>query len=191
MGRLIQGRGINDMRGLCKKNGKSEPWYQAWVGMLQRCYCEKHHIRRPTYIGCSVCDEWLTLSKFKLWYDENYVDGFQLDKDLLVEGNKIYGPDSCMYVSRELNNLFLEGRPTKQELPTGVHYCFERNKYVAKATQFAKSVNLGRYDTPEEAHEVYKESKRLYVLDVIEKQRGIDSDRILDTLFERYKENES
>ena len=91
---LVYGVGINDMpRGFCSyyKNGKQivEHFYKTWKNSLERCYSFKYQENNPTYKGCSVCEEWLTLSNFKEWYDKQYyVKGFQLDKDIIKAGNK-------------------------------------------------------------------------------------------------------
>lgn len=58
---------------------------------------------KPTYEGCTVCDEWLYFSNFKKWFDENYIEGFQLDKDIIIRGNKVYSPQTCCFVPKEIN----------------------------------------------------------------------------------------
>lgn len=77
--------------------------YTVWVGMISRCYNEGRHKTHPTYIGCSVCDEWLYYPNFKVWFDDNYIEGYELDKDIKVKGNKIYSPETCMFVSKAEN----------------------------------------------------------------------------------------
>lgn len=107
-------------RGACKVGGKHLKYYRVWVSMLRRCYSEKYHLSMPTYIGCSVCDEWKTLSVFKKWHDANYVKGFHLDKDLLVEGNKVYSPETCIYASPTINVLLTDHRRARGKYPQGV-----------------------------------------------------------------------
>ena len=68
-----------------------------WHNMYDRCYSKRYHDRSPQYIGCSMCDDWLDdQATFKEWARENYytIDDEQidLDKDILVKGNKIYSP---------------------------------------------------------------------------------------------------
>ena len=45
---------------------------ERWYGMLRRCYDTKYQARQPSYIGCSVSEEWLNFQTFAKWYDENY-----------------------------------------------------------------------------------------------------------------------
>ena len=63
---------------------------KAWYAMLNRCYNPLSN-RAAAYKNCSVCDEWLTFSNFKRWFDEHHVEGYELDKDILVKGNRVYG----------------------------------------------------------------------------------------------------
>ena len=69
--------------------------YVAWDAMLQRCYDDKLHKRHPSYKDCTVCEEWLNFQNFAKWFNDNNIDGCQLDKDLLIKGNKIYSPETC------------------------------------------------------------------------------------------------
>ena len=77
--------------------------YRKWSDMLMRCYSEKYLSKYPTYKGCTVCESWLDFQVFAKWAEANWVDDFDLDKDILVSGNKEYSPDKCMFVSREDN----------------------------------------------------------------------------------------
>lgn len=76
--------------------------YSCWLSMLQRCYDQKYQKISPTYIGCSVFEEWQDYQNFASWHEENHPnDGklYHLDKDIIVDGNKLYGPNTCKFVS--------------------------------------------------------------------------------------------
>lgn len=93
-----------------KVNRKNTPQYNAWQNMLRRCYDESYQEKHPTYIGCEVVEEWHNFQNFAKWYDENYyeIEGqiMDLDKDILVIGNKIYSPETCLFVPQSINKLF-------------------------------------------------------------------------------------
>ena len=81
---------------------KDKKPHQTWRNMLRRCHCEKTHLERPTYVDCSTVKEWHNFQTFCEWYYVNHPkDGgeYHLDKDMIVEGNKVYGPDTCSFVS--------------------------------------------------------------------------------------------
>lgn len=77
--------------------------YDAWNHMMYRCYSEKAKVTHPTYKDCFVCEEWHNFSAFYAWYTENYIDGYELDKDIKIKGNKIYSPNTCTFVSPREN----------------------------------------------------------------------------------------
>ena len=114
------GVGINDLAEPVYKNGNNLKFYNIWNAMLQRCYSDKYQAKNPTYVGCSVCDEWLLLSTFKIWFDANYRDGMELDKDILITGNKVYGPAACRFVPHHINRLLTDSGAIRGDYPLGV-----------------------------------------------------------------------
>ena len=98
---------VGDGKYKTKENYKRAKSYQAWINMLRRCYCAKHQEKNPSYIGCSVSPEWFNYQNFAKWYEENHPsDGkeYEIDKDIKVDGNKVYGPDMCKFVSHSRNS---------------------------------------------------------------------------------------
>jgi hypothetical protein len=77
--------------------------YYLWAAMLGRCYDKKCHENYSTYIDCTVTPEWHNFQNFAKWCEDNYIEGYHLDKDIKVEGNRVYGPDTCMFVSPQEN----------------------------------------------------------------------------------------
>ena len=106
---LVCGVGINDCPGWGSTKNRDTYEYRVYHtghDMLNRCYNKKRLERYPTYIGCSVCERWLTLSNFaedikSLPNYDLWVQGINnvLDKDIRVPGNKEYSPKTCMFVT--------------------------------------------------------------------------------------------
>lgn len=164
--------------------GKLLPFYRTWFSMLNRCYNEKYQSKEPTYKGCSVCDNWLTLSNFKKWYDDNYyeINGEQmeLDKDILFKGNKIYSPETCIFVPKSINGMFSKNKRV-EGLPMGVHRkCsgFEVNPMTAKGR-----VYLGVFKTLEEAFQAYKQTREEYIKHVADQYKDRIPQKLYDALF--------
>lgn len=154
-----------------KENSEDTPQYMTWVGMLQRCYDEKIHKKHPTYKECSVCEEWHNFQTFSKWYDENYyeIDGerMNLDKDILIKGNKFYSHDTCVFVPQRINLLFVKNDAIRSKLPIGVHFEKQTNRYKAQCkVGKGKMKNLGRYNSPEEAFYIYKTFKEKFIKEV-------------------------
>lgn len=107
--KLSYGVGINDANYFVQTTTPVKwmcPYYQRWRGILRRCYDKKYHEKYPTYIGCTVCEEWLTFSKFKSWMETQDWEGKELDKDLLANGSKLYSPETCAFILPR-TNVFL------------------------------------------------------------------------------------
>lgn len=104
--KLVCGIGVNDRAGEISKSTLTSYIYSRWRSMLYRCYSGKC----PGYEGVTVCEEWLTFSNFEKWMKEQmkYIDlsDRQLDKDVLVPGNKVYSRKTCHFVPRRVNCMF-------------------------------------------------------------------------------------
>ena len=117
---LVYGMGVNDLDEPVYINGKQLKFYGTWTQMLQRCFSGKSQAKYPTYIGCTVSKEWLSLSAFKVWFNANYRENAELDKDILVKGNKVYSPETCRFVPHYVNSLLTDDGAARGELPLGV-----------------------------------------------------------------------
>ena len=145
---------------------KASPQYDTWHSMLQRCYDEKLHKKRPSYIGCTVIEEWHNFQKFAKWYDDNIYEVFgcqriELDKDILIKGNNVYSPETCVFVPQNINTLFIKRDSNRGEFPIGVYFKKKNDKYSAQCSN-GKDKNqqyLGLFDTPMQAFNVYKSFK--------------------------------
>lgn len=159
------GVGINDV--MEKVDGTE--YHNKWLLMLYRCYHPTQAKHSKSYKDVFVCDEWLRLSNFKEWFEnpENgYREGYQLDKDLLVKGNKVYSPDTCCFLPSEINSIIKLGN-NRGKYPIGVIKIKQgRNKpYRADI----KNRTIGYYATPEEAFFAYKKEKEKDIKDVATK----------------------
>ena len=177
---LVYGVGHNDLlytRGM--------PSYVAWTSMLERCYSPRYQSQKPTYKGCSVCKEWLTFSNFKKWFEDpqnGYQEGYVLDKDILIKGNKIYSPQTCCIIPKEINSLFVKPVSRDRILPIGVNKV-KSGRYQARFGAGRK--NIGVFDAPEEAFNAYKDFKERYIKSIAEKyfQEGKITDKVYDALM--------
>jgi hypothetical protein len=140
--------------------------------MIHRSYSDKLQIKQPAYKGCTVAEEWHNFQTFAKWFDENYyeVEGerMELDKDILVKGNKHYSPETCVFVPKTLNTLLIKASVRRGLLPIGVSK--NNGKYQANCynTSVGKLEYLGRFDNPEDAFLVYKEYKEQNIKKVAE-----------------------
>ena len=171
---------------LSKIKGNRTPAYKKWAGMMNRCYNNSIHILQKTYKECIVNSSWHNFQVFAQWFEENYVENWVLDKDILVKGNKEYGPETCCFVPQEINNLFLLKKTIRGKYLLGVRK--NSNKYVASISLNKIITYLGSFNTEEEAFLCYKTYKETYIKQLAEKWKHNLSNKVYNTLI-NYKIN--
>jgi len=161
---LIYGIGVNDRKYPAKVNGKNTREYALWQNLLKRCYNPKYQRTQPTYIGCSVSKNFRKYSYFYEWARQQIgfnQEVFQLDKDLLIKGNKLYSEDACLFLPRSLNSLLNSNKATRGNLPVGVSA--KNGKFQVGCNTDKSSRYAGFFDTPEEAFAAYKRAKETFI----------------------------
>jgi hypothetical protein len=177
MSKLFLGIGINDADYVVQRTVEGKrlwcTFYKTWSNMMIRGYSEKEKARNPTYADVSVCKEWLVFSKFKQWMLNQEWEGKDLDKDLLVSGNKIYCPDACMFVSSQINCLFSDRRAMRGELPIGVHWCKRDKRFISQCNKDGKRKRLGGFSSSNDAHRCWQNFKLNLIHEACENEKDI------------------
>lgn len=197
---IVFGIGINDSdyatryeERVYKSDGTTERvelWrckiYKTWCNMLNRAYNTKLHVERPTYEGVSVCKEWHTFSIFAKWMCKQDWQGKQLDKDILVEGNKIYSPETCVFVSAKVNIFLTDSGKIRGNYPIGVSLHKGCGKFSARVNngEKGKYINLGYFDNAADAHFAWKREKYRLATQLADQE---DNKMVAEALIERYK----
>ena len=166
--------------------GKHNKSYRTWHSMLRRCYEYIFSVEHPTYKECSVAEEWHNFQNFAKWHEENwkdYMEGWHIDKDILIKGNKNYSPETCCCVPVEINSLFTKRQNRRGEYPIGVHLNKETGKFVSEITKRNKSISLGYFDTIEEAFQAYKIAKEAHIKEVADEWRGQITEPCYDAMY--------
>lgn len=166
---------------LSEIGNKGNVMYDRWSGMLTRCYDKKYQANKPTYVGCSVSKEWHNFQNFGSWFEKNYIEGFELDKDILFKGNKIYSPETCCFVPREINCLLNYKKNLKRDYPIGVYR--HKNKFRSYINISGKLKLIGYYDTVEDCFNAYKKTKEQNVKNVANKFKHQITSQCYNTLM--------
>lgn len=154
---LVLGWGINDSKRPVMHGTQKELIYKTWTSMIRRCYSPKYHKYKPTYIGCEVCDEWKYYSNFEKWFNEHYKQGYVLDKDILVQGNRVYSPNTCCFVPPYINGLLATNASKRGKYKTGVYWY--NGKFITQCGINRTQQRIGSFDNEDDAHEAYKKAK--------------------------------
>lgn len=196
--KLVCGWGINDVGYNVYKhefvNGKKKivwrcPYYSKWVEMIRRCFCTKTQTRHPTYRGCTIYENWKYLSNFIKWVDSQPNRDWQNcepDKDLLIEGNKHYSPETVVFVNSVVNRFIEDCSKVRGSYMIGVCASGRKNKpYSAGCSNpfTVKQNKIGRYKTELEAHLAWQAKKHEYSCMLADLQTD---ERVAKILRERY-----
>lgn len=174
---------------------KNEPYYEkarkVWRSMLQRCYDPKVHDVENTYLNCEVCEEWKLFTNFYSWFVKNYYElddeVVQLDKDILLKGNKIYCPEYCCFVPHTINSLFTKTNKNRGDCPIGVTWINRDQVYRAQCNNGSKKeIALGTYNNIIDAFNAYKNYKEKVIKQIADKYKNTISKNVYDAMY-KYK----
>lgn len=186
---LIFGVGICDVEhSVIQEDGKVILSYYTWRDMLRRCYSQSFQEKEPSYKGCVVCNDWMRYANFKQWFDDpknGYKDGYCLDKDIIIKGNKMYSPDACCFVPREINSLLTNRKNHRGKYPIGVIKASKSNNFESAFFKNGKRIYLGSFKTTEEAFVAYKKAKESHIKDVAQEyyDKGEITEKVYDALM--------
>lgn len=161
--------------------------YKYWNHILERCYSNKLKEKYPTYEKIIMSNKWIYFKNFKDWYNDNYyeIEGqrMEIDKDILIKGNKMYSPETCLFVPQEINKLFTKRQNDRGKLPIGVRYKELNNKYECRCNKNGKSIYLGLYEDSEKAFQVYKEFKENYIKEIADYYKDRIPNKLYNALY--------
>ena len=191
MRRLVCGIGFNDNKYAASFDGKDVHEYTVWIGMLSRC-SDKVWERQPTYTGTTCSENFKSYSYFYEWYHKQTGSGnkdsigrsWQLDKDLLLKGNKIYSEETCCFVPHRINSLLLKCGATRGEYPIGVCWNNRDKKFLAHCSEgTGKTKHLGMFTTVKDAFLAYKTLKEQIIKKVAAEYKEVLDERVYDALM--------
>ncbi|QPP24936.1 hypothetical protein I5102_003427 [Pseudomonas aeruginosa] len=137
-----------------------------WFDLLKRTQIGGRFQRKyPAYAGVTL--GFKSYQQFAEWaisqpgYGCRDAEGkiFQLDKDILIPGSKLYSPDTCAFVPAHLNSILNISRRSRGPLTLGVSIDRSTGRYRARAKKKGVTVGLGTFSTTTEAHKAWQRFK--------------------------------
>ena len=187
----VHGIGVLGTKYPPKINGVLTKEYILWKNMLERCYSDSFKKKNPTYEGCEVSDNFKSYEYFYEWCNEQIGFGndgngnpFQLDKDLLIKGNKVYDENICVFLPKEINSLLAKREALRGENLIGVSWSKTNKAFVAMVNRNkGKREHLGSFKTEIEAFNAYKQAKEAFVKEQANKWKGEIDHRVYNALM--------
>lgn len=168
--------------------------YSLWYSLIRRCYSEVYQKDKPTYIGCEVSENFKNYTYFYEWCQKqvgfNSKDSngkvWQLDKDILSQGKKIYSEETCCFVPIDINALFVgTSQKRKYDLPAGISIKSTKTGYGATCSLGKKQrKHLGYFKTVEEAIQAYNSKKKEVIIATANNYREFVDQRVYKQLIE-------
>ena len=173
-------------------NSRNTKEYALWQRMLERCYsdtnvCNDYKKKNPTYVGCEASENFKSYEYFYEWCHKQIgfgVDGFELDKDLLLKGNKVYSENTCIFIPAEINLLLIKRKASRGKHLIGVSWCKRDKVFRAMVSRNkGKQEHLGSFNTEIEAFNAYKQAKESFIKEQANKWKGKIDDRAYNALM--------
>ena len=163
-----------------------------WYSMLQRCYSDAYKKKQPTYEGCEVSDNFKSYEYFYKWCQNQTgfsSEGWHLDKDLLIKGNKVYNENVCVFIPQDINLLLTKRTASRGEHLIGVSWCKRNRAFKATVSRNkGKQEHLGLFNTELEAFKAYKKAKESFIKEQAEKYKSQIDERAYNALM-KYEVN--
>ena len=168
-------------------NGVQTKEYVLWKHMLERCYSDVYKKKYPTYEGCEVSDKFKSYTYFYEWCNKQIGfdnEGWQLDKDLLTKGNKVYNENVCVFLPQEINSLLTKSTASRGKHLIGVCWYKKDKAFVARVNKNkGGSEYLGSFKTELEAFKAYKQAKESFIKEQANNWKSQIDDRAYEALM--------
>ena len=188
----VFGVGVLGVKYPSRVNGVRTKEYTLWQNMLQRCYSDALKKRYLTYEGCEVSDNFKSYEYFYEWCQSQVGfgnEGWHLDKDLLVKGNKVYSEYTCVFIPYEINSLLVKRTALRGKYLIGVNWNKTNKAFrVMVRKNKGKQEYLGCFKTEVEAFNTYKTAKEAFIKEQAEKWKGQIDKRAYEALM-KYEVN--
>lgn len=135
--------------------------YSVWVDMLDRVYTPENELIAAWYKDTSVHSDWHNFQVFAEWYYRQ-INRFgsvpfrwNIDKDLMIPGNRVYSAETCVVVPASINMLMTDHSAGRGVYPMGVTSQTNGKSFKVVMTAYGQNKYLGTYSTIADAQLAY------------------------------------
>lgn len=137
------------------------------------------------YVGVDIAESFKDPQWFGDWCVRQigWGLGYDLDKDLLAPGNRVYCPKLCVFVPHRINlGIATTGR--KGSRLRGAYYNKKRDKWFAQVIVDKQVRLISIEDTEQQAHEAYCDYKEAWVKELATQYRDTIDPRAFNALMQ-------
>lgn len=179
---------VNDVPNISKSRKKE---YDLWRSLKRKTEDKKWIDKNPSYEGVSISPLWRTLSTFlfdisnMVGYEMFINSGWQLDKDILSKGCKVYSKETCCFLPKELNLLLTSRKRFRGKNLIGVTWVDRDKRFVAQLSVGSKRSQkiLGYFKYEKEAFYAYKVAKEAFIKEKANKWKDQIDPRAYEALM--------
>ena len=166
------------------------PAYIPWRNMIQRHNARLNPKKRAAKDpDCTngIVIEWLNFQNFAAWWDAQPESQYfsivklQIDKDLFCGWSRLYSPETCALLPKEINSKLKYYDPAK-----GIEQRKRTGKWRLTSRKYGKRVARNSFDTMDEAYFARLDLIRAEVISIAAPTRHIFSERVYEQLVHGY-----
>ena len=179
----VFGVGIIGTKYPINESGDMNYIYKVWSNIIDRCYNEKTRLKYKAYSDCSTSDNFKYYEYFYEWFisQKGCNERFEVDKDLLLKGNKVYSENNCILLPKEINLALSTKKSQRGDFLIGVRKT--KTGYQSRCNIRGKKYSLGVFNTEIEAFNAYKKAKESYLKDLANEWKDKIDDRAYNALM--------
>lgn len=111
----------------------------------------------------------------------------------MVEGNREYGPETCVFIPQYINKFLTDSGATRGIYPQGVYFHKASGKFLAQChdKKIGQQIYLGVFENPDKAHAEWKKYKHKLSLEYADELSGLGYDlKVIQALKDRFNYQE-
>ena len=178
---LVHGLGVNDVEYYVQTsfNGKYAvcPYYSKWKSIMSCLQSDNRY---------SICDDWVYLSKFKAWMEEQDHKDKQINTVISGVAPFSFSPSNCVFVNKSISSLINRRDNLRGELPIGVS--IKDGSFRVSISVDGKRKHVGIFPTLEAAASAYNDKKYNLIVDKANEQECAKTKRGLLLWAEKFKD---
>lgn len=164
--------------------------FRLYTDLKQRTKLNRTESRK-SYEGCT--NDFIGFQEFAEFCNNEF--GFELkrcgkfwnlDKDILLKGNKSYSSETCIFVPNDINTVFINHQSSRGTYPLGVKWHNDGpNPFLSSYKDNGRNIYCGLFSEPMEAHRPWQQGKVKVLRELAVREDIREHFKLINALLER------